>query len=236
MYYTRQLRRGAAALQLLRFVCSNVSHGMALLRLVAIKVFNSGPAKAKHHPMLILPILNAVETPNLVLREMRSADVEAFAGFMTQPRYQRFIAHRFRDQTEVSAFVDRQVATQGEMRRHVFHLAVEERHSREVVGDGFMIAHQDKTVEIGWGLHPALWRVGFGTEIGRALLGLAIERLKAKSVWCKVMKPNVASACLAKRIGFQMIETKHHYPVGHGHFEDVDVFKMGAEAYFDLPY
>jgi len=72
-------------------------------------------------------------------------------------------------------------------------LAAEEKHSREVVGDGFLIVHQDKSVEIGWGLHPALWRLGFGTEIGGALLALAVEKLKAKSVWCKIMKPNVAS-------------------------------------------
>ena len=186
--------------------------------------------------MLILPTLNSVETPNLTLREMRGSDVEALAGFMTQPRYQRFIAHRFRDESEVGAFVSRQVAAQSEQRRQVFHLAAEERHSHEVVGDGFLIVHQDVTIEIGWGLHPALWRVGFGTEIGRALVGVAMERLKAKSVWCKVMKPNVASSCLAKRVGFQLVETKHHHPVGHGNFEDVDVFKMDDETYFDLPY
>lgn len=186
--------------------------------------------------MLILPTLDAVETQNLTMREMRKGDVEALAGFMTQARYQRFIAHRFRDETEVGAFVSRQVAAQGEARRQVFHLAAEEKHSREVVGDGFLIVHQDHTVELGWGLHPALWRVGFGTEIGKALLGLAFERLKAKSAWCKVMKPNVASASLAKRIGFQLSETKHHYPIGHGHFEDVDMFKMDDEIYFDLSY
>ncbi len=186
--------------------------------------------------MLTLPVIRTTETPNLKLRELRKGDVSSLTGFMTQTRYHRFIAHRFRTEAEVGAFIGRQVAAQGELHRHVFHLAAEERQSHEVVGDGFLIVHQDKSVEMGWGLHPALWRVGFGTEIGRALLGLAVERLKAQSVWCKVMKPNVASACLARRIGLKHVETKQKFPVGQGHFEDVDIFKISDEDYFNLAY
>lgn len=186
--------------------------------------------------MLTLPLFHSVETPNLMLRELRHEDAAALSGFMTQTRYHRFISHRLRDEAEVSAFIGRQVAAQADAHRQVFHVAVVERHSREVVGDGFLIAHHDQSVEIGWGLHPALWRVGFGTEIGRALLGIAVERLKAKSVWCKVMKPNVASAFLARRIGLKLTETKPNFPVGHGHYEDVDVFKISDEDYFNLPY
>ena len=186
--------------------------------------------------MLTLPVIRTTETQNLLLRELRTEDAAAMAGFMTQKRYHRFISHRLHNEAEVSAFIGRQVAAQGELHRHVFHLAAEERQSREVVGDGFLIVHHDKSVEMGWGLHPALWRVGFGTEIGQALLGLAVERLKATSVWCKVMRPNVASASLAKRIGMKHSETKHNFSVGHGHHEDVDVFKITDEDYFDLSY
>ena len=186
--------------------------------------------------MLTLPLLNSVETPNLKLRELRHHDAAALSGFMTQKRYHRFISHRMRNEAEVSAFIVRQVAAQGAQHRQVYHLAAEERHSAEVVGDGFLIVHQDKSVEIGWGLHPALWRVGFGTEIGNAVLGLAVETLKAKTVWCKVMKPNVASASLARRIGLTHFETKPNFAIGNGHFEDVDIFQISEEAYFNLPY
>jgi [ribosomal protein S5]-alanine N-acetyltransferase len=186
--------------------------------------------------MLTLPNLKSIETPNLILREMRDGDGTDLASFMTQTRYQKFIVHRLKNDIEVNAFVSRQIAVQGDARRQVFHLAAQERHSREVVGDGFMIAHQDKSLEIGWGLHPALWRVGFGTEIGRALLGLGFERLKAKKIWCKVMRANLASARLAKRLGMMHAEGHEHFPAGHGRFEQVDFYAMDQEAYFDLPY
>ena len=132
--------------------------------------------------MKSLTILPLADTPNLIVREIESYDVKAFAGFMMQPRYQRYTAMRLRNDAEVAAFVLRSVARQGDDRRNVFHLAAEERSSGEAIGDGFLIMQRDRTIELGWGVHPAMWSCGFGTEIGAALLGLSFERLKAKSV------------------------------------------------------
>ena len=186
--------------------------------------------------MLTHSILTAVETPNLILREFNAQDSLDLTGFMTQTRYQKYIAHKLKNQDEVTEFVRRQVAVQGDAKRRVFHLAAEERLSAEVVGDGFLINHQDHAMEMGWGLHPALWSVGFGTEIGRALLGLGFEKLMAKTMWCKIMQDNKRSARLASRIGLRHVSTDPAYPVGHGRFEPIDIYRITAEQYFDLPY
>jgi [ribosomal protein S5]-alanine N-acetyltransferase len=186
--------------------------------------------------MLTHSILTAVETPNLILREIEAQDSADLACFMTQSRYQRHIAHKLKDLDAVADFVRRQVLAQGDNRRRVFHLAAEERLSGEVVGDGFLISHQDHTFEMGWGLHPALWSLGYGSEIGRALLGVGFERLKAKTMWCKIMSQNTASVRLAMRIGMKHTSTHPDYPVGQGRFEPVDIYGMTAEQYFDLPY
>jgi ribosomal-protein-alanine N-acetyltransferase len=186
--------------------------------------------------MLSLAQLPAIETPSVCLRELRHGDAKELASFMTQVRYQRFISHRLRNEFEVQDFVARQIASQNDAQRRVFHLVAEERFSAEVVGDGFLIRHEDQSLEIGWGLHPALWRAGFGTEIGHGLMGLGFEKLKAKKMWCKVMRPNVASARLAKRIGMELVEQRPHMAVGHGRFEDVDVFAIEQDRYYDLPY
>jgi len=180
--------------------------------------------------------LPSVKTPHLLLREFQEADVRDLTGFLTQPRYQRFIMQRMRNESEVKAFVSRQIAAQGDKRRHVFHLAAEERHSGEVVGDGFLIAQNENKFEIGWGLHPALWQAGFGTEIGYALLGIAFERLRAKTVWCKIMKPNRASKALALRLGMQLITTTEDMSLGQGRIEDVEFYSQDAEGYFDASY
>lgn len=186
--------------------------------------------------MTTLSIVPAVETPNLVVREIELRDAEAFTGFMTQEAYQRHIAMRLANEAEVKAFVARSVARQGDERRNVFHLAAEEKVSAEAVGDGFIIRQRPRTLEIGWGVHPAMWQMGLGTEIGQALLGLAFERLKADRVWCKVMSRNTASLRLAERIGMKHLQSHPDYPAGGGRDGPVEFYAMSAADYFDRAY
>ncbi len=186
--------------------------------------------------MATLTILPAVETAQLILREIELRDMDAFTGFMTQEAYQRHIAMRLKDEAEVRAFVSRSVARQGDERRNVFHLAAEEKLSGEAVGDGFIIVQNKNVVELGWGVHPAMWSMGLGREIGRALMGLAFERLKAERVWCKVMRANAASERLAQHIGLRHVQSHAGYPAGGGRFEPVSIHALTAAEYFELPY
>jgi RimJ/RimL family protein N-acetyltransferase len=186
--------------------------------------------------MSILTILPAVETRQLILREIEPRDAKAFAGFMTQESYQRHIAMRLRDEAEVKAFVTRSVARRGDERRNVFHLAAEEKSSGEAVGDGFIILQRKGLLEVGWGVHPAMWAMGIGSEIGTALLGLGFERLGAARIWCKTMTQNRASGKLARRIGMRHVQSRADYPAGAGRFEAVEIFAMTAAQYFDLAY
>jgi [ribosomal protein S5]-alanine N-acetyltransferase len=178
----------------------------------------------------------ALETPHLLLREFARGDVDELSAFMTQPRYQRHITHRLRDGAMVQDFVQRQVAAQSDSRRHVYHLAAEEKLSGDVIGEGFIIAHRNGSHELGWGIHPAMWSNGFGTEIGRALLALGFERLRARTMWSKVMLDNSASIKLAKRIGMIHKESLTAYALGQGKIGPVEVFSMAQSSYFDLPY
>jgi RimJ/RimL family protein N-acetyltransferase len=81
-----------------------------------------------------------------------------------------------------------------------------------------------------------MWRMGLGTEIGRALLGLAFERLRAERVWCKVMSPNRASARLARRIGMKLLKSHPDYPAGGGRLAPVEFYALSADEYFDMAY
>ena len=155
---------------------------------------------------------------------------------MTQARYQRHITHRLRDGDMVQDFVARQVAAQNDSRRHVYHLAAEEKQSGDVIGEGFVIAHRNGSHELGWGVHPAMWSKGYGTEIGRALLALGFEGLKARTMWSKVMADNAASIKLALRIGMTHQESVAAYALGQGKIGPVDVYSMSQSAYFELPY
>jgi [ribosomal protein S5]-alanine N-acetyltransferase len=186
--------------------------------------------------MTTVKTMSSLETPHLIVREIAGRDANELAAFMTQPRYQKHITHRMRDGAMVKEFVRRQIAAQADSRRHVYHLAAEEKFSTDVVGDGFLIAHSDGSHEIGWGVHPAMWSMGLGTEIGQALIAIAFEQLNARRVWSKVMVENVASARLARRIGMALVTAHENYPLGNGRMGAVDIYALTASDYFDLPY
>ncbi len=186
--------------------------------------------------MTTVKSMTSLETPHLILREIVRSDVEELSAFMTQPRYQKHIAHRLRDGSMVKDFVRRQIAAQNDSRRHVFHLAAEDKYSSDVVGEGFVISHGDGSHEVGWGVHPAMWSMGLGTEIGEALLAMAFEHLGATRVWSKVMLANVASGKLARRIGMALVTSHETYALGNGRVGPVDIYAMTTSDYYDLPY
>ena len=167
--------------------------------------------------MTTLATLPSVETPQLILREIETRDAPSFARFMTQPAYQRHIALRLRNRTEVDAFVRRALSKRGDGGRCSFHLAAEEKMSGEAIGDGFILLQRPGIAEIGWGVHPAMWAMGLGTEIGKALLGLVLRapgcgaRAGARS-W-PAMPPHCASPAASD---LQHLKSHPDYPAGAG--------------------
>lgn len=186
--------------------------------------------------MTTLTSVPAVETPALIIREIMVRDWRAFTGFMTLNLYQQHISLRLKTEAEVKAFVTRAVARQGDGRRNVFHLCAHGKAEGLAVGDGFIVLTRPGVAEIGWGVAPMHWGKRFGTEIGRALLGLAVERLDAQRVWCKVMTANDASLKLARRIGMKHMRSHADYPMGAGRFKAVEIFALSAQDYFETIY
>jgi [ribosomal protein S5]-alanine N-acetyltransferase len=186
--------------------------------------------------MSLMTTVPELQSPHLLLREIAAKDSRQIAAFMLQPQYQRHIAMRLTTVAEVEDFVARSVARQGDDRRRVFHLAAEERRTGDVIGDGFIIIQNDGTIEIGWGVHPDLWAMGLGKEIGRMVLAMSFEHLHAQAVFCKIMVANPASAKLARSIGMAFSNAVPDYPAGGGRFESIEIYRMTSSTYFNLPY
>jgi [ribosomal protein S5]-alanine N-acetyltransferase len=186
--------------------------------------------------MVLAKYLPTLTTPRLFIREMNTEDAPGLAGYLVQPRYQRYVSHRLKDDHEVLAFVRRTIGSQGDRRRRIYHLVAESQNTGTVVGDGFIILHHDGTHEIGWGVNPTIWNQGYGSEIGSALMALSVELLNASAVWCKVMAENLASSKLAMRIGMKLEVTRQDVVVSGTRREKVEFYRISSDEYFDIPY
>jgi ribosomal-protein-alanine N-acetyltransferase len=182
--------------------------------------------------LLRMPI---VESPHLFLREVIQRDSDAFA-YMARPDYQRWIAARLSDAREIRAFVRGAMLRQNSPQRRSFHLAAVGKHDGRVIGDGFILLARDGSAEVGWGVAPERWGRGLGGEIARVLVALAIERLGAKSAWCKVMAPNRASLRVAAKAGLLAQRTITAYEAGRGQAVDVHILALDRDAYYEASY
>ncbi len=190
----------------------------------------------KHGNMGTKVEIKGVETPGLMIRDMVAHDARSFSRYMLREEYQATIAVRHQSATDVQKFVARCLRRQAALTRSVFHLSAELKASNQVVGDGFIIMNRPKTFEIGWGVHPELWGRGFGTEIGRALMAIAFEKLGATTVWAKSFASNTASLKLCDKLGMTEDRMAKNHPVGPGFRTDVSFRSISASEYFDAPY
>ena len=180
--------------------------------------------------------IKGIETPGLIIREMKAADARSFARYMMRDDYQAKIAVRYESAADIQKFVARCLRRQAALTRSVFHLSAELKASGQVMGDGFLVMNRPKTFEIGWGVHPELWGRGFGGEIGKALLAIAFERLSAETVWAKSFVSNEASLRIMKKLGMSEQKTSENHEVAPGFRTDVSFYSLRSSDYFDAPY
>ena len=186
--------------------------------------------------MAQLTLLPTTTTRSMRIREIEMADARAFAKYMTDPEYQRHLAVRYPNDYAVHQFISRAVARQDRKGRVTWHVAAECRKSRAMRGDGFIIFHEKGVAEIGWGVDPAYWNHGLGTEIATALTAIAIERLDATNIWCKVKSGNHASIRVAQKCGMacdRIVETGTLQPASGS---SIHIYTLSAREYFDAPY
>ncbi len=179
--------------------------------------------------------LRPVDTPLCCVREIVVQDAGEFARYMTRPDYQRHIAARLSDRKAVQGFVMRALAHQQAKDRSAWFLAAELR-TGGIAGDGFILKHRSGLFEIGWGVDPVHWGRGIASQLALALTAIAVERLGAGEVGCKVMAPNVASLRVAQKAGFRQDRTVTTSHEDGGTGMDVDYFLLTRQDYFEAPY
>ena len=144
----------------------------------------------------------ATTTPRLLLREFTPDDVDALAPILADPEVMRFSLSGPETREQTASFITwcrEQYASSGFGLWAVVH-----------IGDGRLIgycglseweidgAHE---VEVGYRLDPHYWGQGLGTEVARAALAYAWNRLGLHRVIAIIEAANVASVRVAEKIG-----------------------------------
>ena len=152
-----------------------------------------------------------ISTARLTLREFTRDDFDGVFAYSADPRVTRYLFFGPRDAHATLEYLEDLIASQQELPRSRFELAVEERASRRLIGACDLSLIERDVVDLGYMLGQAHWGRGYATEIALALADAAFDDLRAERVISTVDVNNKASIRVLEKAGlrWEAIFRKH---------------------------
>jgi len=153
-----------------------------------------------------------LQTPRLLLRELRAEDGPALNEIERDPRVTRYTSFDPRSPDQTRAYIEDAIRDQSAEPRRVIDLAIVPRgdgtdasglQPRALIGRcGLAIRRPEhREAEIWYELHPAHWGEGYAAEAASAMLDHAFQSLGLHRVWADCDPRNSASCRVAAKLG-----------------------------------
>lgn len=176
---------------------------------------------------LIVP----VRTARLNLREFVATDFEAVHAYSSDPRVTRYLFFGPRDADSTAEYLEELLASQRELPRTRFELAVEESVSGRLIGACDLSLVESNVVDLGYMLDAEQWGKGYATEIALALVDAAFFDLRAQRVISTVDVNNAASIRVLEKIGMRWEAVYRKHRRAKNRWWDCHLFTLPREVW-----
>ena len=176
---------------------------------------------------LTLPIATA----RLVLREFVREDFDAIHAYSSDPRVTKFLFFGPRDALGTAEYLEGLLASQRELPRTRFELAVEETLSGQVIGACDLSVIERNVVDLGYMLGLGKWGKGYATEIALALADAAFFDLRANRIISTVDVNNQASIRVLEKIGMRWEAVFRKHRRAKNRWWDCHLFVLPREVW-----
>jgi ribosomal-protein-alanine N-acetyltransferase len=176
---------------------------------------------------LTLPIA----TPRLSLREFVASDFEAVYAYSSDARVTKYLFFGPRDADGTADYLEGLLASQRELPRTRFELAVEETASGRVIGACDLSLIERNVVDLGYMLGLDDWGKGYATEISLALIDAAFEGLRAERIISTVDVNNQASIRVLEKIGMRWEAVFRKHRRAKNRWWDCHLFVLPREVW-----
>lgn len=183
--------------------------------------------KVKSQRKLLLPIA----TPRLRLRDFLKSDFDAIYAYSSDPRVTKFLFFGPRDEDSTADYLEGLLASQEEIPRTRFELAVEQSASGRVIGACDLSLIERNVVDLGYMLGLADWGNGYATEIALALVDAAFFDLRADRIISTVDVNNQASIRVLEKIGMRWEAVFRKHRRAKNRWWDCHLFVMPREIW-----
>ena len=149
-----------------------------------------------------MPIdIPVIETERLILRGFEERDMDAFAAMNADPRFVKFLADGKPLNRTESWRLMAMLIGHWQLRGFGFW-AMESKQSGEFIGrTGLLYPEGWPGIELGWGLHPDAWGLGYATESASAVRDWAFNVAGLGHLISIIHPDNEQSKRVAQRIG-----------------------------------
>lgn len=176
---------------------------------------------------LILPL----RTARLNLREFVATDFAAVHAYSSDPRVTRYLFFGPRDEQSTAEYLEELLASQRELPRTRFELAVEEIASGKLIGACDLSLIESNVVDLGYMLGAEQWGKGLATEIALALVDAAFFDLRAQRVISTVDVNNAASIRVLEKIGMRWEAVYRRHRRAKNRWWDCHLFTLPREVW-----
>ena len=150
-------------------------------------------------------IFSHLESPRIVLRHFREADLPSFLAYRNDPEIARYQSWESLNEQEAHAFVQEQKSLQPGVPGAWFQLAIELKETGRLVGDCGLKIHQQDTqqAEIGFTLSRDYQGKGLASETVSCLLDYAFIHLGLHRIIAVTDCRNAPCVALLERLGLR---------------------------------
>jgi len=183
--------------------------------------------KVKPQRGLALPI----GTARLSLRDFVQSDFDAIYAYSSDPRVTKYLFFGPRDEAGTADYLEELLASQEEVPRTRFELAVQEIGSGRVIGACDLSLIERNVVDLGYMLGVADWGKGYATEIALALVDAAFFDLRADRIISTVDVNNQASMRVLEKIGMRWEAVFRKHRRAKNRWWDCHLFVLPREVW-----
>ena len=170
-------------------------------------------------------------TPRLLLREFVKTDFDAIYAYSSDARVTKYLFFGPRDADGTADYLEGLLASQRELPRTRFELAVEESASGRVIGACDLSLIERNVVDLGYMLGTDDWGKGYATEISLALIDAAFADLRADRIISTVDVNNQASIHVLEKVGMRWEAVFRKHRRAKNRWWDCHLFVLPREVW-----
>ncbi len=144
-----------------------------------------------------------LQTRRLALRDYIVADVPSVFAYAKEDAYWQFQRAEAPTAEQLETLLGWVVTEQNVAPRTMYFLAATRRDTGEIIGEAVLkiVDPAERQGEIGFGIAPKFWKMGFATEIAGAILDAAFMHFKLHRVAAQCSPDNKASIRVLQKVG-----------------------------------